>query len=53
MTRNDYVVVAEAIGDAEDDETKRLIAFRISSALKKEYPNFNEEKFLAACGVPL
>ena len=63
MTRKDYQLIAESIhrsGMIEDknkirqqgaENMRRLIACDLIGSLKHDNPNFNEDKFLQACGI--
>ena len=61
MTRKDYILIAEAIkqtadmsrsfADAEALRGARLTANHIATALGRDNPRFDRERFLKACDV--
>lgn len=59
MTRKDYTLIATAISKAfaydaphpESEDAVRATANRIADALQWDNPNFDEDRFLDACGV--
>lgn len=58
MTKKDYELIAKSIADqlqaAESDYDRHTItvtAWNLAIAMSKAYPNFNQPKFLKACGA--
>lgn len=60
MTRKDYQLIADAITAEVNEWSDRPEAFaaightasRIASALRRDNPRFNRERFMDACGLP-
>jgi hypothetical protein len=53
MTRKDYKIIATAIFYATiDDNARANVVLELSSVLKKDNANFDDNKFAQACGVP-
>ena len=55
MTKKDYVLIAEAIKYALENErndisTVRSVADRIAEKLQDDNPRFDWDRFLTACG---
>jgi hypothetical protein len=64
MTRKDYLLIAEAINKsliyvqhskslATAEQGVGIVASLVTEALADDNPNFNSERFLAACGMPV
>jgi hypothetical protein len=59
MTRKDYVLIAEIIGDlmkdfnngGDDSISLSLVAHELSDVLEADNPRFDRARFLDACGV--
>lgn len=54
MTRKDYKLIAEAIKEAQKNDSESLLYALIqglSWRLREDNPLFNESKFRTACGV--
>lgn len=52
MSKKDYLLIAQAIADTwAEVESQRAIAESIATALEKDNPLFNRQRFLAACGI--
>lgn len=67
MTRKDFTLIAKVVAEFEppfspcnefisDDihqteDTREALAHRFANVLKYENPNFDRERFMAACGV--
>jgi hypothetical protein len=49
MTRKDYQLIAQALGEAfRDDASPSLITSRLITALISDNPNFDRTKFIKA-----
>ena len=59
MTKKDYEIIAQAINEAMVDHDDRLfyhvynVVMGIATALERENPRFNKEKFLKAAWCTL
>ena len=55
MTRKDFQLIADVLVDVTgpviSSESRNQIAKALASALRSTNPNFNRDRFLAACGV--
>jgi hypothetical protein len=58
MTRTDYKLIADTLKsvkyiavNSERDEMWFHICYELSQRLNNAQPNFNRDRFLAACGV--
>ena len=54
MTRKDYIAIAAVFKvrkDRDNADALREIAYDLADVFKRDNPNFDRARFLAACGV--